>query len=118
VAVAEDGSLFVSELGNGRVSKVDTNGSVSSVVEGLTQPLAIALRQGALLILDHGTKTLESVNLTTQQQHTLATQLPVGNPAGLSRGPMDFAGSLAVDPDGTIYIPGDGEGSVLMLQQQ
>ena len=118
LAVAEDGSLFVSELGNGRVSKIDTNGGVSSVVEGLQQPLAIALRQEALVILDHGTKTLESVNLATQQQHTLASHLPIGNPAGLSRGPMDFAGSLAVAPDGTIYIPGDGEGSILMLQQQ
>lgn len=118
IAVAEEGSLFVSDLGNGRVSKIDTHGGVSSVVKGLTQPLAIALRQEALLVLDYGTKSLITVNLATQQQQTLASQLPVGNPAGLSRGPMDFAGSLAVDQDGTIYIPGDGEGSVLMLQQQ
>ena len=110
--------MFVSEMGNGRVSRIDTNGNVSTVADGLGQPLAIALRQEALLILDHGTKTLVSVNLATQQQQTLASQLPIGNPAGLSRGPMDFAGSLAVDREGMIYIPGDGEGSVLMLQQQ
>ncbi len=118
VVAAQDGSVFVSEMGNGRVSRVDTHGNVSTVADGLGQPLAIALRQEALLILDHGTKTLVSVNLATQQQQTLASQLPIGNPAGLSRGPMDFAGSLAVDREGMIYIPGDGEGSVLMLQQQ
>ncbi len=118
VVVAEDGSLVVSEVGNGRVSKIDAAGNTSLVVDGLQQPLAIAVRQGAVLILDHGTKTLESVDLRTRQRQTLATRLPVGNPAGLSRGPMEFGGSLAVDRAGTIYIPGDGEGSVLMLREE
>ena len=117
VVVAEDGSLLVSELGVGRVSKIDAAGNTSAVADGLQQPLAMAVRQDAVLILDHGTKTLDSVNLTTHHRQTLATQLPVGNPAGLSRGPMEFGGSLAVDQAGTIYIPADGEGSVLMLRE-
>jgi hypothetical protein len=29
---------------------------------------------------------------------------------------MEFSGGLAVGPDGTIYIAGDGEGSVLTLR--
>ena len=115
--VAEDGSLLVSEVGAGRVSRVDASGNTSAVADGLQQPLAMAMRRGAVLILDHGSKTLESVDLATRQRQTLASQLPVGNPPGLSRGPMAFGGSLAVDPAGTIYLPGDAEGSVLMLRE-
>ncbi len=116
VAVANDGALFVSELGKGRVVKVDKGGAVSSVVDGLDKPKGIAVRQDALLVLDRGTKELRAVNLSSGQQHVLATQLPVGDPAGVSRGPMDFSGGLAVSSDGTVYIAGDGEGSVLMLR--
>jgi len=118
VVMAEDGSLLVSEVGTGRVSRVDASGNTSAVADGLQQPLAMAVRRGAVLILDHGSKTLESVELATRQRQTLARQLPVGNPPGLSRGPMAFGGSLAVDPAGTIYLPGDAEGSVLMLREE
>lgn len=117
VVAASDGSLYVSELGEGRVSKVNASGTVSTVVAGLKDPRAIALWQDAVLVLDHDAKTLTAVTLTNQHQQTLASQLPVGNPAGQVRGPMDFAGSLAVDQDGRIYIPADGEGSILELKR-
>ncbi len=116
VVTANDGTLFVSELGKGRVARVDQGGVVSSVVDGLDQPKGIALRQDTLLVLDRGTKELCAVHLSTGQQQTLATHLPVGDPAGVSRGPMDFSGGLAVGSDGTIFIAGDGEGSVLTLR--
>ena len=117
VAAAQDGSLYVSELGEGRVSKIHVDGTVSTIIEGLKDPRAIAVWQDALLVLDHDTKTLRTVTLTSQHQQTLASQLPVGNPAGKARGPMEFAGSLAVDQNGTIYIPADGEGSILELKR-
>ncbi len=115
VRAANDGSLFFSELGQGRVGKVAANGAVSTVLDGLDKPKGLALRQDALLILDRGLKELYAVNLTTGQQNTLASSLPVGDPPGCSRGPMDFSGGLAVGPDGTIYIAADGEGSILSL---
>ena len=116
VITAGDGSLFVSESGKERVVRVEQNGAVSPVLEGLSKPQGLALRQDTLLVLDHGTKDLRAVNLSTSQQQILASHLPVGDPPGCSRGPMEFAGGLAVGPDGTIYIPGDGEGSVLALR--
>jgi hypothetical protein len=115
VVAASDGSLFFSELGQGRVGKVATNGAVSTVVDGLDKPKGLALRQDLLLILDRGLKELRVVNLTTGQKHTLAFSLPVGDPPGCSRGPMDFSGGVAVGQDGAIYIAADGEGSVLTL---
>jgi hypothetical protein len=116
VVAANDGAVFVSELGKGRVVKVETNGIVTSVLDGLEKPKGIALRQDSLLVLDRGTKELRAVHLSSGQQHTLATHLPVGDPPGCSRGPMDFSGGVAVGSDGTVYIAGDGEGSVLTLR--
>jgi sugar lactone lactonase YvrE len=116
VVAANDGTLFVSELGKGRVVRVDSAGTVSLVIEGLDKPKGLALRQDTLLVLDRGSKELRAVNLATGQPQLLASHLPIGDPAGTSRGPMDFSGGLAVGNDGTIYIAGDGEGSVLTLR--
>jgi sugar lactone lactonase YvrE len=116
VVAANDGTLFVSELGKGRVVRVEPSGTVVSVIDGLDKPKGLALRQNALLVLDRGTKELRAVSLATGQQQLLASHLPVGDPAGTSRGPMDFSGGLAVGSDGAVYIAGDGEGSILTLR--
>lgn len=113
--VAKNGTLFVSELGAGRVVKIE-NGATTTVLDGLKKPMGLAVRGDALLVLDRGTKELRAVNLGTGNAQTLASHLPVGDPDGCSRGPMDFSGGLAVAGDGTIYIAADGEGSVLTLQ--
>lgn len=116
VIATQDGTIFVSELGKGCVTKVEKTGKTSTAADGLDKPKGLALRQNTLLILDRGLKELYGVNVTNGQKHTLASNLPVGDPPGCSRGPMDFSGGLAVGPDGTIYIAADGEGSVLTLQ--
>jgi sugar lactone lactonase YvrE len=116
VIVASDGALFISETGKGRVVKIEKDVVVSSVADGLAKPKGIALQQDTLLVLDQGTKELRAVNLSNGQQQVLASHLPIGDPSGLSRGPIDFPSGLAVGRDGTIYIAGDSEGSVLMLR--
>jgi sugar lactone lactonase YvrE len=115
LAAASDGSLFFTELGNGRVGKVAANGSVVTVLDGLDKPKGLALRGELLLVLDRGLKELRAVHVATGQKQTLASSLPVGDPPGCSRGPIDFSGGVTVGPDGAIYIAADGEGSVLTL---
>ncbi|MBI3303273.1 MAG: hypothetical protein HYZ72_14495 [Deltaproteobacteria bacterium] len=126
VTVAADGSCYVSEASRGRVVKL--NGGTTAVAEGLNTPQGLALVGDQLLILDVGSKELLGVSLATKQRQTLATNLPVGAPPGITPKPLlgvaelipgplsPFAG-LAVGNDGTIYIAGDGEGSVLALKK-
>ena len=126
VTVGADGACYVSEAGRGRVVKV--NGDTTAVVEGLQIPQGLALAGDQLFILDVGRKELLALSLATKQRQTLVTNLPVGTPPGITPKPLlgvadlipgplsPFAG-LAVGSDGTIYIAGDGEGSVLALKQ-
>src|SRR5262249_49269501 len=126
VAAAADGSCYVSEAGKGRVVKI--NGGVSVVLEGLSNPQGLALAGDQLFVLDVGSKELLTVSLATKQRQTLVANLPVGAPPGVTPKPLlgvpdlipgplsPFAG-LAAGNDGTVYIAGDGEGSVLALQR-
>jgi sugar lactone lactonase YvrE len=126
VAVAADGSCYVSEEKSGRV--VCVNGGTAVVVDGCTAPQGLALAGDRLFVLDVGSKQLMSFSLGTKRRQTLAADLPVGAQPGVTPKPLlgvpdlipgplsPFAG-LAVGRDGTIYIAGDGEGSVLALSR-
>ena len=126
IAAAADGSCYVSEASAGRVIKL--NGGKSTVVEGLQTPHGVALAGDQLLILDVGSKQLVSFSLSTKKQQTLVSGLPVGAAPGITPKPLmgvpglipgplsPFAG-LAVGSDGTIYVAGDGEGSVLAVKR-
>ncbi len=126
VVAADDGSCYVSEESAGRV--VHVNGGKSTVLEGLQKPQGLTLSGGQLFVLDVGSKELIAFSLSTKQRQTLATNLPVGAAPGITPKPLmgvpdlvpgplsPFAG-LTCGSDGTIYIAGDGEGSVLVLRR-
>lgn len=126
IAAAADGSCYVSESGRGRVIKL--NGGTTAIVEGLQTPQGVALAGDQLLILDVGSKELISFSLTTKQRQTLVANLPLGAPPGVTPKPLlglpdlipgplpPFVG-IAVGNDGTIYLAGDGEGSILALKK-
>lgn len=126
VVVADNGACCVSEESTGRV--VQVNGGTTTVLDGLQKPQGLALSGGQLFVLDVGSKELIAFSLSTKQRQTLATNLPVGAPPGITPKPLmgvpdlipgplsPFAG-LTVGADGAIYIAGDGEGSVLTLKK-
>jgi len=126
VVVADNGACCVSEESTGRV--VQLNGGTTTVIDGLRKPQGLALAGGQLFVLDAGSKELIALSLATKQRQTLATNLPIGAPPGITPKPLmgvpdlipgplsPFAG-LTVGGNGAIYIAGDGEGSVLMLKK-
>ncbi len=112
-----DGTLAVSELGSGMVRHINAQGLSSPLLTGLLRPRGLTRWGTTVLVLDHGSKRLHALDLSTQQTQTLATDLPIGTPPGVAPGPMEFPGGLAVGSDGTIYLAGDAEGSVWTLRQ-
>ena len=125
VALGADGSCYVSESGGGRVVKI-SGGKTQTLIDGLRQPEGLLLRGPSLLVLDAGAQELIEIDLGKGSRRSLASGLPVGAPAGVVpktlkavgvlSGPMGPFAGLAAGPDGTIYLSGDAEGSVLALR--
>lgn len=125
VAFAADGTCLVSESGTGRVVSV-TGSGVDTVVDGLETPQGIVVRGGKLSVVDAGAKSLVEVDLDSKARTTIARDLPVGAPPGVTlkplrglppfSGPQGLFAGIAAGPDGVLYVCADGEGSVLALR--
>jgi sugar lactone lactonase YvrE len=126
VAIAPDGSCFVAESAAGRVVKL-SGSSVEAVLDGLQQPQGILVRDGQLYVVDAGAKTVTCLDLKTKAKSIIASGLPVGAPPGVIpkplRGIAPFTGpqgpfsGITAGSDGTLYVSGDTEGSVLALRR-
>jgi len=127
VAVASDGVIYVAESGAGRVAKL-AGGRVDTVCEGVGRPEGIALHAGLLHVVNVDAKELIAIDLVTGARSTIAAHLPVGAPHGIVPKPLgaigDMAGpmipfaGIAIGSDGTIFLSGDAEGSVLALHAE
>ncbi|MHC9295003.1 SMP-30/gluconolactonase/LRE family protein [Mycobacterium sp. LTG2003] len=124
VAIGPDGAPLVSVAG--AVVRVSSAG-VTPLIDGLHTPQGILVHDGALYIVDAGTKELVSYDLDTAVRTPIATGLPVGPPPGVVpkplRGMPPFSGpqgpfaGITAGPDGTLYVSADGDGSVLALRR-
>lgn len=123
VAVDSDGTVYVSIPG--KIAKL-VRGKAETVIDGLVEPEGIAIRDGKLYAVDNGAKTVIEYDLGSGAHRTIASGLPVGLPQGLQPllmggvgdmcGPMWSFTGIAVGGDGTLYVSGDLEGSVLALR--
>jgi sugar lactone lactonase YvrE len=125
VAVGADGTCYVSESAGGRVVRL-SGGRAETVLDGLQQPQGILVRGGLLYVVDAGAKDLIEYDLAKKGRRRIARGLPVGAPAGVTpkalgaigtlSGPMGPFAGIAAGTDGTLYISGDADGSVLAVR--
>lgn len=126
VAVNSDGAVYVSESGAGRVVKI-ANGRVETQLDGLDEPQGVAVAGGTLFAVDVGAKTLIACDLSGGARQVIASGLPVKAPPGVTpkllggvgdmSGPMVPFCGVATARDGTIYLSGDAEGSVIAVSR-
>ena len=126
VAVAGDGTVYVAESGKGRVVKL-AGGRAETVLDALADPQGLAIRDGKLYVLDVKARELIESDRSGGGRRVLASGLPVGSPSGTVVqlggvpnfcGPMTTFSGIAAGGDGTIYISGSAEGSVLALKPE
>ena len=86
------------------------------------------MRGGLLYVVDAGSKELIEYDLASGARRTIASDLPVGAPPGVTpkflardrqhvRADGSVRGASPPDADGTLYVSGDAEGSVLAIRQ-
>jgi sugar lactone lactonase YvrE len=125
VAVIGD-TIFVAEAGAGKIRSLRKGGQVETLVDGLGRPEGLCVSGSTLYALDTHTKTLLAIDPVSGDVAVIVRDLPVGAPPGVipkflgpigdMSGPMiNFAG-IAAGADGTLYVSGDGEGSVLAIK--
>lgn len=125
VAITPDGDCLVAEEGAGRVARL-SNGRGETLLDGLQQPQGILARGDRFYVVDVGAKELIECDLAGNDRRALASNLPVGAPAGVTpkflraipplSGPMGPFTGIAAGPDGTLYLSADADGSVLALR--
>jgi len=125
VAIGPDGAVYVAESGKGRVVML-AGGRAETVIDGMAQPEGIAIRAGKLYTVDIKAKQVIECDLSGGGRRTIASGLSVGAPEGIVPKPLGgvgpfcgpmltFTGIAAAD-DGTLYVAGNLEGSVLALR--
>jgi sugar lactone lactonase YvrE len=126
VAITADGVCLVAEEDAGRIVKSGSRSGVEVVLDGLQRPQGIAVRGNSLYVVDAGAKEVIEYNIVHKARRTLASNLPIGAPVGvtpkflhpfppLSGSIGSFAG-ITIAADGTLYISADGDGSILALK--
>jgi len=125
VSVDADGTIYVADTGAGRVVKV-VGGRAETVLDGLGKPEGIAVFGGRLYVADTAAKQLVECNLPGGASRSVAAHLPIGAPPGSNPAPLGGVGDMcgpmitfcgvAAGGDGTIYVAGDLEGSVLAVR--
>ncbi|MET0269944.1 MAG: gluconolaconase [Sphingomonas sp.] len=125
VAFGPDGACIVSESGAGRIVAV-AGGRAETLVDGMDAPQGIAVVGTKLYVVDARAKTLVEQDLAGGARRVIARDLPVGAPAGVTpkflraipplSGPMGPFAGIAAGADGTLYVSGDAEGSVLAIR--
>jgi sugar lactone lactonase YvrE len=125
VAIGPDGLVYVAEAGAGRVTRI-AGGRTETVIDGLGEPQGITISGGKLYTVDVGTKQVIESDLSGGGRRAIASNLPVGAPAGVVPkqlggvgdmcGPMTTFAGIAASADGTLYVAGAAEGSVLALR--
>jgi sugar lactone lactonase YvrE len=125
VAVSADGVAYVSESAGGRVVKL-VAGGVETVIDGLQQPQGVLVLGKRLFVVDAGLKQVIELDLASGARRTIAADLPVGAPHGVTpkylgaigvmSGPMGPFADITAGADGTLYVSGDAEGSVLAIR--
>jgi DNA-binding beta-propeller fold protein YncE len=125
IAIDDDGACYVAEAGAGRISKI-AGGHKATVLDGLGKPHGLLLSANSLFVVDAAKAELVAYDLDRRVRTTIAAHLPVGDPPGIVRSPLrgcppfvgplgPFAG-IAMGADGTLFVSGDAEGSVLAVR--
>ncbi len=115
--LASDGTtLYVSDWVTGNVWAVNDAGA-QVVAEGLAQPEGMAIDGDRLLVVETGAQQVTAVDLATGETSPVITGLDFSATPIEGFLPNGALSSVAIGPDGAIYVSDDGVGSLYRFQR-
>lgn len=105
---ARDGQVYLTEVA-GFLTRVDPNtGEITRLAKDLKMPEGLAqAADGSFVIAETAAKRLIQLDATTGEKTILATDLPIGYPAGPGMPPSGIPTGVEVAADGTLYFTSD-----------
>ncbi|MDE7261396.1 MAG: S-layer homology domain-containing protein [Oscillospiraceae bacterium] len=115
LASAPDGSLYVSDTHNGRICRINPDGTMQAVASGLQDPMGLCWDGGALYIAETGANRI--VQLKDGKVATLAGNGEEGYADG-SAAAARFSGPKAVTMglDGALYVSDTGNSAIRVIK--
>ena len=123
LAVDDDGYLLIADTGNGAIRRLDTEGNLTTVYTGLTEPTGLCWHDGALYVAETGRSRI--LRLEGNKIQVLAGSGGEMDENGVygcgyADGPaasalFEHPQGIAVGNDGTVYIADTGNGAVRRL---
>lgn len=103
LASAEDGCLYVSDTHNGAVHRISAGGQLTTVLEGLKDPMGLCWADGSLYVAETGANRILCL------KDGKMTVVAGSGEEGFRDGPAESAGfsapqGVAVAEDGTVYV--------------
>ncbi|MFQ5635373.1 MAG: hypothetical protein ACE5G3_08590 [Gammaproteobacteria bacterium] len=117
LAWAGSDALYVTEARAGRLVLVDLQGGrPTTIAAGLAQPEGLTvLADGRIAVVEAGRQRLVAIDPGSGATEVLAENLPVGDPRGDGPEPVYLPTGVARGADGSLYLSGDRDNSILKL---
>lgn len=124
LAAAGDGSLYVADTGNGAIRRIGKDGTVTTLVSGLSEPTGLCLSDGILYVAETGrsricriangqAQSFAGVSVEAEDEGEYYGGYADG-PAATAR--FDHPQGLAAGADGTLYVADTGNSAVRAIR--
>ncbi|MEH6565447.1 MAG: hypothetical protein V7756_09015 [Halopseudomonas sp.] len=114
-----DGNIYLTEMA-GFLTRINPgNGKTERLAEGLQLPEGLAeTAAGQFIVAESAGKRLLRIDPANGQQSVIASDLPIGLPAGPGMPPTGIPTGVAVATDGSIYFSSDIDNGLYRLAPQ
>ncbi len=119
MVLGKDGALYVTEAAGKLVRVNMTDGSKTTVAEGLALPEGVAQTPwGSFIVAESAAKRLVEIDPANGTRRTVAENLPIGMPGGAGMPPPYVVTGVAVGADGSIYMSADLNNAIYRIRPQ